>query len=546
MSQGGRHDGYASTGGGPSEQRWPTGAKVGHQSAGKVDRRQRQASADAAGAINKCSSQGGHCGGDDGASCLKPHRSAGGAPGKHTGDDATPNKRLNTPPLAGVNETGNDSVVRTVEILKRPGQTLGFYIREGNGVDRVGGVFISRIGSGSVAENNALLRVGDEIVSINGINVTRTSLDDVVLLMSIAKRLVLKLRTRVGARSKNAASCPSLSSMEHEEPTPVVVLKGGYGGGHVPRRRRDEPATDVNRSSATDGRTTATDGRNHVGSPDPLVQQHMPARYMHHGYTDGGTSLTPAPGVRSSQGATATNNLYITTNVGERTTGYTGTTGDRTSGYPGTTGDRTTGYTGTAGDRTAAYAGPTDARSSSRLRAQDPNMTFRSPQTTRRRSPYACLDYASDTEATLGDRRRNLYGVRCVPRGIDSSSVRAFQDEIERTHHRYEQQVGTRQPRNGCTPGHRTASSPDRYNSDSEVHTRNRKWTVASPGSGKEARIVRLNQSLPHVDGGESTEELKHWLKKFDNLSYELAGSDNTKAMSVSPSVSKGEFGSGP
>ncbi|ESO94532.1 hypothetical protein LOTGIDRAFT_118327, partial [Lottia gigantea] len=85
-------------------------------------------------------------------------------------------------------------VVQTVEIIKRPGQTLGFYIREGNGFDRQDGVFISRIQMGTVAESNGLLHVGDEIVTVNTVSVTHMSLDDVVILMSIPKKLVLTIR----------------------------------------------------------------------------------------------------------------------------------------------------------------------------------------------------------------------------------------------------------------------------------------------------------------------------------------------------------------
>jgi hypothetical protein len=46
-----------------------------------------------------------------------------------------------------------------VEIVKRPGQTLGLYIREGNGADRSDGVFISRIALESAVYNSGCLRV---------------------------------------------------------------------------------------------------------------------------------------------------------------------------------------------------------------------------------------------------------------------------------------------------------------------------------------------------------------------------------------------------
>lgn len=123
-------------------------------------------------------------------------------------------------------EMENSSVIQTVEIFKRPGQTLGFYIREGNGQDRQEGVFISRIQAGTVAESNGLLHIGDEIVSVNNVEVGKMSLDDVVILMSIPRKLILKIRSKKNCNKKNV-SCPSLAVTEKEEP-PVVVLKKGH------------------------------------------------------------------------------------------------------------------------------------------------------------------------------------------------------------------------------------------------------------------------------------------------------------------------------
>ncbi|CAH1395780.1 unnamed protein product [Nezara viridula] len=109
--------------------------------------------------------------------------------------------------------------VRLVEIVKRPGQTLGLYIREGNGLDRSDGVFISRIALESSVYNSGCLKVGDEILAVNFVDVTRMSLDDVVIIMSIPRRLVLVTR--------EGAECPAgLQPGSHHKPPPVVVMKG--------------------------------------------------------------------------------------------------------------------------------------------------------------------------------------------------------------------------------------------------------------------------------------------------------------------------------
>ncbi|XP_033327423.2 rho GTPase activating protein at 100F isoform X6 [Megalopta genalis] len=108
--------------------------------------------------------------------------------------------------------------IHFVEIIKRPGQTLGLYIREGNGVDRNDGVFISRIALETAVYNSGCLKVGDEILAVNLVDVTHMSLDDVVIIMSIPRRLVLA--TRHGQHQPVSHS----RQTEHKAP-PVVVIK---------------------------------------------------------------------------------------------------------------------------------------------------------------------------------------------------------------------------------------------------------------------------------------------------------------------------------
>ena len=99
--------------------------------------------------------------------------------------------------IAGMKEETDASgsfKIRVVELEREPGRSLGFYIRQGDGWNREDGIFISRINLGSLVETNGLLSMGDEILKVNNVNVTRMPFDDVVVIMQYVKKLVLTVK----------------------------------------------------------------------------------------------------------------------------------------------------------------------------------------------------------------------------------------------------------------------------------------------------------------------------------------------------------------
>lgn len=80
---------------------------------------------------------------------------------------------------------------RRVKLLKHGSdKPLGFYIRDGTsvrvtpqGLEKVPGIFISRLVSGGLAESTGLLAVNDEVLEVNGIEVAGKSLDQVTDMM---------------------------------------------------------------------------------------------------------------------------------------------------------------------------------------------------------------------------------------------------------------------------------------------------------------------------------------------------------------------------
>lgn len=81
--------------------------------------------------------------------------------------------------------------IRRVKLLKHSSERpLGFYIRDGTsvrvtpyGLEKVPGIFISRLVPGGLAEGTGLLAVNDEILEVNGIEVIGKSLDQVTDMM---------------------------------------------------------------------------------------------------------------------------------------------------------------------------------------------------------------------------------------------------------------------------------------------------------------------------------------------------------------------------
>ncbi|KAF4023744.1 hypothetical protein G4228_015019 [Cervus hanglu yarkandensis] len=79
---------------------------------------------------------------------------------------------------------------------------LGFYIRDGasvrvtpHGLEKVPGIFISRLVPGGLAQSTGLLAVNDEVLEVNGIEVSGKSLDQVTdMMIANSRNLIITVR----------------------------------------------------------------------------------------------------------------------------------------------------------------------------------------------------------------------------------------------------------------------------------------------------------------------------------------------------------------
>lgn len=159
---------------------------------------------------------------------------------------------------------------------------LGFYIRDGtsvrvtpHGLEKVPGIFISRMVPGGLAESTGLLAVNDEVLEVNGIEVAGKTLDQVTDMMianshnlivtvkpaNQRNNIVRSSRTSgsSGQSTDSAASHHSLlahdlqnchpDEMESDEEADIVI-EGALEPQHIPKPQ-GAPSSTLSRANGT-------------------------------------------------------------------------------------------------------------------------------------------------------------------------------------------------------------------------------------------------------------------------------------------------------
>ncbi|XP_063042125.1 par-6 family cell polarity regulator gamma b [Engraulis encrasicolus] len=113
---------------------------------------------------------------------------------------------------------------------------LGFYIRDGtsvrvtpHGLEKVPGIFISRLVPGGLAESTGLLAVNDEVLEVNGIEVTGKTLDQVTdMMIANSHNLIVTVKPVNQRNNVVRASRISGSSGQSTDSSASAGSLGGY------------------------------------------------------------------------------------------------------------------------------------------------------------------------------------------------------------------------------------------------------------------------------------------------------------------------------
>ncbi|XP_024251401.1 partitioning defective 6 homolog gamma [Oncorhynchus tshawytscha] len=174
---------------------------------------------------------------------------------------------------------------------------LGFYIRDGtsvrvtpHGLEKVPGIFISRMVPGGLAESTGLLAVNDEVLEVNGIEVTGKTLDQVTdMMIANSHNLIvtvkpLNQRNNVVRASRisgsSGQSSDSSGSTGYPSLSTTAMVTGAHG--YADELESDEESDIViesslkrpSRRSNTSVVSVASTSRSHTQAPPPAPVEH--------------------------------------------------------------------------------------------------------------------------------------------------------------------------------------------------------------------------------------------------------------------------------
>jgi partitioning defective protein 6 len=140
---------------------------------------------------------------------------------------------------------------RRVRLLKHGSdRPLGFYIRDGtsvrvtptHGLEKVPGIFISRLVPGGLAESTGLLAVNDEVLEVNGIEVVGKSLDQVTdMMVANSSNLIVTVKpANQRTLMNNRGSFSRTSNMSHGSHLSKDSGKMGSENGNGEHEDEDE------------------------------------------------------------------------------------------------------------------------------------------------------------------------------------------------------------------------------------------------------------------------------------------------------------------
>ncbi|XP_048464533.1 partitioning defective 6 homolog beta-like [Rhincodon typus] len=185
---------------------------------------------------------------------------------------------------------------------------LGFYIRDGSsvrvtphGLEKVPGIFISRLVQGGLAESTGLLAVNDEVLEVNGIEVSGKSLDQVTdMMIANSHNLIITVKP---ANQRNNVRITRTSGSSGQSADTGTSHPAFVASPHVVQNFHSE---EVDSDEETD---IVIEGN---GEPQHIpVAASTTASTMSLTKTDNDHGLTPNGSVASSEGNTRTLNATL-------------------------------------------------------------------------------------------------------------------------------------------------------------------------------------------------------------------------------------------